>query len=155
MAYGYTTEAPMDSGYIPPSSFLPGRPDLPDSSLPVIQAASTDALGRRNTLAKALPAMPASEIGDLSFTNYRAVDAAEQMQALAVGQADRKYAEQVNRAQAKAEEDELNDYVEKTGKNYSSKQAYRRSEYAKNKTRYHTKQIAGGLGILRSLFPIR
>ena len=93
MAYGYTTEAPMDSGYIPPSSFLPGRPDMPDASLPVMQAASTDTLGRRNTLAKALPAMPASEIGDLSFTNYRAVDAAEQMQALAVGQGDRKYAE--------------------------------------------------------------
>ena len=155
MAYGYTTEAPMDSGYIPPSSFLPGRPDMPDSSLPVIQAASTDTLGRRNTIAKALPAMPASEIGDLSFTNYRAVDAAEQMQALAVGQADRKYAEKVNRAQAKAEEQALSDAVEKMNKNSNAGQAYRRSEHAKNKTRYHTKQIAGGLGILGSLFPIR
>ena len=145
----------MDSGYVPPSSFLPGRPDLPDASLPVMQAASTDALGRRNTLAKALPAMPASEIGDLSFTNYRAVDAAEQMQALAVGQADRKYAEKANRAQTKAEEKALSDAVEKMNKNSSAGQAYRRSEYAKNKTRYHTKQIASGLGILGSLFPIR
>jgi len=155
MAYGYTTEAPMDSGYVPPSSFLPGRPDMPDASLPAIQAASVDTLGRRNTIAKALPAMPASEIGDLSFTNYRAIDAAQQMQALAVGQGDRKYAEKMNRAQAKAEEQQLTDYVEKTGKNYGSKQAYKRSEFAKNKSRYHTKQIASGLGILGSLFPIR
>ena len=155
MSYGYTTEAPMDSGYIPPSSFLPGRPDLPDSTLPVMQAASTDALGRRNTLAKALPAMPASEIGDLSFTNYRAVDAAQQMQALAVGQGDRKYAEKVNRAQTKAEEQALSDAVEKMNRNSGASQAYRRSEHAKKKTRYHTKQIAGGLGVLGSLFPIR
>ena len=155
MSYGYTTEAPMESGYIPPSSFLPGRPDLPDSSLPVIQAASTDALGRRNTLAKALPAMPASEIGDLSFTNYRAVDAAEQMQALAVGQGDRKYAERMNKARAQARGQAMTDAVEKMSGNPSAGQAYRRSEYAKKKTRHHTKQIAGGLGILGSLFPIR
>ena len=155
MAYGYTTEAPMDSGYIPPSSFLPGRPDMPDASLPAIEAASTDTLGRRNTLAKALPAMPASEIGDLSFTNYRAVDAAEQMQALAVGQADRKQAEKYNAAVSKAKGEQAQKYAEKTSDNYNASQAYRRSEHAKNKTRYHTKQIAGGLGILGSLFAIR
>ena len=104
MAYGFSIAAPMDNGYIPPSSFLPGRPDLPNAGMPAIEAVSTETLGRRNTLAKALPAMPASEIGDLSFTNYRAVDAAEQMQALAVGQAERKAYERDNKMRAKAKD---------------------------------------------------
>ena len=155
MAYGYSIAAPIDSGYIPPSNFLPGRPDMPDASLPVIQAASTDTLGRRNTLAKSLPAMPASEIGDLSFTNYRAVDAAEQMQALAVGQADRKYAERVNKAQTKAEEEAMNTYLEKVSKNANSRQAYKMSETGKRRDRYYVNQIAGGLGALHLIYPIR
>ena len=113
MAYGFTTEAPMSSGHIPASSFLPGRPDMPNASLPVIAAASTSTLGRRNTLAKALPAMPASEIGDLSFTNYRAVDAAEQMQALAVGQAERKAYERNNELRAKAKDRAMQRAAEK------------------------------------------
>ena len=49
----------------------------------------------------------------------------------------------------------MTDAVEKMSGNPSAGQAYRRSEYAKKKTRHHTKQIAGGLGILGSLFPIR
>ena len=102
MAYGFSIAAPIDSGYIPSSSFVPGRPDMPDASMPLIEAVSTSTLGRRNTLAKALPAMPASEIGDLSFTNYRAVDAALQMQALAVGQAERKAYERNNKLRAQA-----------------------------------------------------
>jgi hypothetical protein len=75
---------------------------MPDASVPLIEAVSTSTLGRRNTIAKALPAMPASEIGDLSFTNYRAVDAAKQMQALAVGQAERKAYEKDNKLRSKA-----------------------------------------------------
>jgi len=155
MAYGYTTEAPMDSGYIPNSSFVPGRPDMPDASLPTIKAASTDTLGRRNTLAKALPAMPASKIGDLSFTNYRQVKAYEDMQALAVGQADRKIAERQNEAQRKYEEQQLQGYTEKASKNYNSRNAYKRSEYGKNRDRAAVHRIAQGIGALNVLFPIR
>ena len=113
MAYGFSIAAPIDSGYIPPSSFVPGRPDMPDASLPLIEAVSTSTLGRRNTLAKALPAMPASEIGDLSFTNYRAVDAAEQMQALAVGQAERKAYEKNNKLRAQAKDRAMQRAAEK------------------------------------------
>ena len=113
MAYGFSVEAPIDSGYIPPSSFVHGRPDMPDGSVPLIEAVSTSTLGRRNTIAKALPAMPASEIGDLSFTNYRAVDAALQMQALAVGQAERKAYEQQNKLRAQAKDRAMQRAAEK------------------------------------------
>ena len=155
MAYGYSIAAPMDSGYMPASSFVPGRPDMPDSSMPVIKAASVDTLGRQNTLAKALPAMPSSEIGDLSFTNYRAVDAAEQMQALAVGQADRKIAERNNKRISKAKNDQAQKYAEATSKNANSRQAYKMSEFGKKRDRYYVNQIAGGLGALHLLYPIR
>ena len=100
MAYGYTTEAPLVYDEAPP--YRNFRPDMEE--LPTLSAADVRTLRRQNTLAKQLPAMPASGMGDLSFTNYGQIKAFQDMQALAVGQADRKYAERVNRAQAKAEE---------------------------------------------------
>ena len=154
MSYGYTVEAPMDNGYIPNSSFVPGRPDMPDASLPVIAAASTDTLGRRNTLAKALPAMPASEIGDLSFTNYRQVKAFEDMQALAVGQADRKFAERQNRAVSKYKNDQAQKIAEKDAKP-EGRSAYKRSKFSDRKKRNAANRIAQGLGALHVMFAIR
>ncbi len=154
MSYGYTVQAPMDSGYIPNSSFVPGRPDMPDSSMPTIAAASTDTLGRRNTLAKALPAMPASGIGDLSFTNYRQVKAFEDMQALAVGQADRKVAERNNRAVSKYKNDQAQKIAEDQSKP-RGREAYKRSKFSDRKERYTVNRIAQGLGALHLMFPIR
>ena len=155
MAYGFSIAAPMDSGYVPPSSFLPGRPELPNAGMPVIEAVSSETLGRRNTLAKALPAMPASEIGDLSFTNYRAVDAAEQMQALAVGQAERKQAERYNTAVARSKDEQMQKYAEKSANNYSASGAYKRSKYSDAKERAYARQSAGMMGAMHLLYPIR
>ena len=151
MAYGYTTEAPMVYDEAPP--YRNFRPEM--NELPTLSAADVRTLRRQNTLAKQLPAMPASGMGDLSFTNYNQIQAFKDMQALAVGQADRKYAERVNRAQMKAEEDQLNSYVEKGAKNYSARNAYRRSEYRKDIDRAAVNRIAQGIGALHVLYPIR
>ena len=109
MAYGYTVAAPMvrDTGSVAYRNFRPESKELPE-----IKAAEVGTLRKQNTLAKQLPAMPASAIGDLSFTNYSQVKAYEDMQELAVGQADRKYAERMNAAQARAEEIGINRYLE-------------------------------------------
>ena len=155
MAYGFSIAAPIDSGYIPPSSFVPGRPDIPDASMPLIEAVSTETLGRRNTLAKALPAMPASEIGDLSFTNYRAVDAAKQMQGLAVGQADRKQAERHNTAVARAKDTQMQKHAEKSASNYGAGNAYKRSKYSDAKERAQARQSAAMMGAMHLLYPVR
>ena len=151
MAYGYTTEAPLTYDEAPP--YRNFRPDMEE--LPTLSAADVRTLRRQNTIAKQLPAMPASGMGDLSFTNYGQIKAFQDMQALAVGQADRKYAERVNRAQAKAEEQAVTNYVEKAGKNHNARNAYRRSEYGKNVDRAAVNRIAQGIGALHVLYPIR
>ena len=157
MAYGYTITAPMDDGYVPNSPYTPGRPELKGGELPVLQDASVDALGRRNTLAKALPSMPASEMGDLSYTNYRAIDQAEKMQALAVGQADRKFAEKVNRQQQKAEEAYVTKEAERMSKGNHSNMM-RRSRYADARERgaaYRGINNLSGPNAYQYMFPIR
>ena len=152
MSYGYTVAAPMvlEENPLPYRDFKPEEKELPE-----IKAAEVGVLRKKNTLAKQLPAMPASSIGDLSFTNYNQVKAYEDMQALGVGQADRKYAERMNRAQAKAEEQAVSAYVEGASKNYNSRQAYKRSEYGKKVDRGAVNRIAQGIGALHVLYPIR
>lgn len=157
MAYGYTTTAPMDDGFVPASPYTPGRPELEGGELPVLQDASVDALGRRNTLAKALPAMPESKMGDLSYTNYRAIDQAEQMQAFAVGQADRKFAERVNRQMQKDEERYTTKEAERMTKGNHSNMM-RRSRYADAKEKaaaYRAIRNLGGPNVYQYMFPIR
>ncbi len=157
MAYGYTTAAPMDDGYVPSSPYTPGRPVLEGGELPALKDASVDAMGRRNTLAKALPAMPESEMGDLSYTNYRAIDQAEQMQAFAVGQADRKYAEKVNRYEQKAEEAYATEEAERMAKGNHSNMM-RRSRYADARDRaaaYQAIRNLSGPNVYQYMFPIR
>ena len=156
MAYGPPTTASISDGYVPPSPYNPGaNAPLPDSSLPLIRDLTVDNLGKRGTLAKGLPALPASEIGDLSFTNYKQIEAAELAYAQAVGGADRKQAERYNRAVARAKDDQAQKYAEKTSKNYSSRQAYKRSEYAKARKKAYAYQSAQMLGALHNMLPIR
>lgn len=156
MAYGAPTTAPITDGYVPPSPYNPGaNAPLPDSSLPFIKDASTERLGKRGTLAKGLPALPASEIGDLSFTNYKQIEAAEYAYAQAVGAADRKSAEKYNRRVAAAKDDQAQKYAERSSKNYNSRRAYKGSEYGKARDRNAALRIAQGIGALDVMFSIR
>ena len=151
MSYGASVEAPIVYDEAPP--YRNYRPDM--AEMPVMSAADVATMRRRNTISKQLPAMPASSMGDLSFTNYDQVKAFQDMQALAVGQGDRKYAERVNRNQAKAEETELENYNRKASKNNNARQAYKRSEYGKAVDKNAVNRIAQGIGALHVLYPIR
>ena len=156
MAYGPPTTAPISDGYVPPSPYNPGaNAPLPDSSLPLIRDLTVENLGKRGTLAKGLPALPASEIGDLSFTNYKQIEAAENAYATAVGSADRKQAEKYNRAVAAAKDDQAQKYAERAAKNNNSRGAYKRSQYSDARDRNAALRIAQGLGSLNVMFAIR
>lgn len=156
MAYGAPTTVPISDGYVPPSPYNPGaNAPLPDASLPTMVDLTTERLGKRGTLAKGLPALPPSEIGDLSFTNYRQVEAAENAYAEAVGAADRKSAERYNRRVAAEKDDQAQKFAERTSKNYSSRQAYKRSKYSDAKEKAAAYQVAQQLGSLHVMFPFR
>ena len=156
MAYGPPTTAPISDGYVPPSPYNPGaNAPLPDSSLPTMVDLTTERLGKRGTLAKGLPALPASEIGDLSFTNYRQIEAAEKAYAEAVGAADRKSAERYNRNVAAAKDEQAQKYAERSSKNYNSRGAYKRSKFSDARERNSALRIAQGIGALNVMFPIR
>ena len=156
MAYGAPTTAPISDGYVPPSPYNPGvNAPLPDSSLPTMVDLTVERLGKRGTLAKGLPALPASEIGDLSFTNYKQIEAAENAYAEAVGSADRKSAERYNRKVSAAKDDQAQKYAERSSKNYNSRRAYKGSEYGKARDRNAALRIAQGIGALDVMFSIR
>ena len=72
-------------------------PELPE--LPVIQEANSTILRIQGNR---LPALPAGEIGDLSFNNFRQQEVAAEMYAIKVATAERKAYEQRSRAIAKA-----------------------------------------------------
>ena len=74
----------------------------PDDSLPIISDASVNNLRLQGTLAKRLPAMPASAMGDLSFTDARAREIQEEMYAMSVAAAERKFYEKRSKKIAKA-----------------------------------------------------
>lgn len=156
MAYGAPTTVPISDGYVPPSPYNPGaNAPLPDASLPTMVDLTTENLGKRGTLAKGLPALPASEIGDLSFTNYRQIEAAENAYAQAVGSADRKQAERYNRKVSAAKDEQAQKYAERTSKNYNSRRAYKGSEYGAARKRNAALRMAQGIGALNVMFPIR
>ena len=156
MAYGPPTTGPIADGYVPPSPYNPGaNAPLPDASLPTMVDLTTERLGKRGTLAKGLPALPASEIGDLSFTNYKQIEAAEKAYAQAVGSADRKSNERYNRRVASAKDDQAQKYAERTSKNYNSRKAYKGSKYGDARERNAALRIAQGIGALDVMFSIR
>ena len=156
MAYGAPTTVPISDGYVPPSPYNPGaNAPLPDSSLPVMVDLTTERLGKRGTLAKGLPSLPPSEIGDLSFTNYKQIEAAENAYAQAVGSADRKIAERNNRKVAAAKDEQAQKIAERSSKNYNSRRAYKGSEYGKARDRNAALRIAQGIGALDVMFAIR
>ena len=156
MAYGAPTTAPISDGYVPPSPYNPGvNAPLPDSSLPTMVDLTVERLGKRGTLAKGLPALPASEIGDLSFTNYKQIEAAENAYAQAVGSADRKSAERYNRKVSAAKDEQAQKFAERSAKNYNSRRAYKGSEFGKAKDRNAALGVAQGLGALDVMFSIR
>ena len=114
MSFGASIHAPMTDGYEPPSPYnIGGSAPSPDISIKAMKDASTSALGRRNTLVKSLPAMPASEMGDLSYTNYGAEQAALQNYALGVAGAERKTAEKRSRAISRAKNRQAQRIAEK------------------------------------------
>ena len=95
------------SDYIP----SPYQPELPEYAKMV--DASPAALGRRNTLVKRLPPMPGGEMGDLSYTNYAQLEAAQYAQALGIAGAERKFAEKRSRAIARAKDRQAQRMAEK------------------------------------------
>ena len=95
------------SDYIP----SPYQPELPEYAKMV--DASPAALGRRNTLVKRIPAMPGGEMGDLSYTNYAAEQAALQSQAIGIAAAERKFAEKRSKAISRAKDRQAQRIAEK------------------------------------------
>lgn len=114
MSYGAPIQYAMTDGYIPPSPYnIGGSAPSPDISIKPMQDASTSALGRRNTINKRLPSMPGGEMGDLSYTNYGAEQAALQNYALGVAGAERKEVEQRSRKIARAKNRQAQRIAEK------------------------------------------
>ena len=95
------------SDYIP----SPYQPELPEYA--VMKDASASALGRRNTIVKRLPAMPGGEMGDLSYTNYGAEEAALRNYAIGVAAEERKFAEKRSRAISRAKDRQAQRIAEK------------------------------------------
>ena len=103
MAFGASIHVPMTDGYEPPSPYnIGGSAPAPDISIEPMQDASPAALGRRNTLVTRLPAMPAGEMGDLSYTNYAQMEAALYAQALRIAGDERRAYERQNKNIARA-----------------------------------------------------
>ena len=95
------------------------------------------------------------KIGDLSFTNYKQIEAAENAYAQAVGSADRKSAERHNRQVSAAKDEQAQKYAERSSKNYNSRRAYKGSESGKARDRNAALRIAQGIGALDVMFSIR
>lgn len=103
MSYGPPIHVVLTDGSVPQSAYNPGRSGpWPEDPMPVMKDASASMLGRQNTLIKRLPAMPASEMGDLSFTNGRQEEVAAEMYAMARAADERKAYEQRSRKISRA-----------------------------------------------------
>ena len=114
MSFGASIHAPMTDGYEPPSPYnIGGSAPSPDISIAPMKDASSSALGRRNTLVKTLPAMPASEMGDLSYTNFAAEQAQLTAYAMGVAGAERKFAEKRSKAISRAKDRQAQRIAEK------------------------------------------
>lgn len=123
-----------------------------------VSAVDVGTLGRTNTLARSLPPMPSGLLGNLSYSNSEQIAQFKEMQAIAVGTADRKMAERMNRAQAKAEEQAVTKYTERAAKNNNSRSAYKRSKYGDARERgavWRTLQSGATRGAGRYLTHIR
>jgi len=73
--YGAPVTQSMEIPYLPPSQF--SQPPLPEMA--EIKDATVGTLRLEGTLAKRMPGMPSGDLGDLTFSNSRQVEAAELM----------------------------------------------------------------------------
>ena len=96
--YGAPVSVPMVYDTSPPQR----TPSEPLPELPVIQDANPTALRLQGTLVKRLPGLPAGELGDLSFSNYREQQVAEEMYALKRATDLHKTYDKIQRAKARA-----------------------------------------------------
>ena len=96
--YGAPVSAPM----VYDTSPLQRTPSEPLPELPEIQDANPTTLRLQGTLVKRIPGLPAGELGDLSFSNYRQQQIAEEMFALKQATNIHKAYDKIQRAKAKA-----------------------------------------------------
>ena len=93
--YGAPVTAPMEVPVAPPSYFAQVPAELPE-----MKDATVGTLRLEGTLAKRLPAMPSGDLGDLSFTNYKQIEAQQLMNEMRESYAISR--DQSNRSSAKA-----------------------------------------------------
>ena len=140
MAYGAPVQYAMTDGYVPPSPYnIGGSAPAPDISLTPIKDASASTLGRKNTIAKRLPAMPSSDMGDLSYTDYAELAAAREAYAIGVAANERKVYERNSKKISKQKNDAAQKIAERKPNRRAAKN---RSDYAAARERAITYRAA-------------